>query len=375
MSNYPVSRRRFFGQLSTVAMAAVIPTLVEATDSVKTRKLGVALVGLGGYSSGQLGPALRETEFCRLAAVVTGDAPKGRRWAREYAFSEKFVYGYDTMERLADNPEVDIIYVVTPPGLHAQHVIAAAKTRKHVICEKPMATSVPECDAMIAACRTAGVRLFVGYRLHFEPHHLEFKRIAQAEEFGAFKMLRGANGYSMGSRSWRVNKKLAGGGPLMDMGVYVIQAACMAKNEQAPVAVTARVLPVTRPELFDEVEEAIVWTMEFADGATAECRSSYAENISEFRAEGAEGWAELRHPAFYYRGQRLVTSTGERRFNARQQQAAQLDAMAQCVLAGRPCVASGEMGRRDLAVVEAIYRAAKSGQRERVPAGDWKPPV
>ena len=126
------------------------------------RQLGVALVGLGGYSTGQLGPALLETKFCRLAGVVTGSRKKGEKWAREHGFPASSIYSYDTMDRLADNPAIDIVYVVTPNALHAEHTIRAAKAGKHVICEKPMAVSVAECDAMLAACREAKVKLSIG---------------------------------------------------------------------------------------------------------------------------------------------------------------------------------------------------------------------
>lgn len=363
----PVSRRGFLGRLAAAAGLSVPATRALAAGiSPGKRRLGVALVGLGGYSRGQLGPALRETELCRLAGVVTGDPAKGARWAREYGFPESSVYGYATMARLADNPDIDVVYVVTPPGLHAEHSIAAARAGKHVICEKPMANTVAECDAIIAACRAAGVSLSIGYRLHYEPHHREFARLAREEVFGPFRTLAGANGFRLGQRAWRVEKALAGGGPLMDMGTYVIQAACMAKAEAAPVAVTAKFDPVTRPELFDQVEESVRWTMEFADGARGEGHASYAEGLSWFRAEGARGWAELGSPAFYYSGQNLRTSRGPVSFPAVNHQRAQLDGIAAAILAGRPSAVPGDMGRRDLAIIEAIYRAAASGRRERV---------
>jgi len=362
-----VTRRTFLGRLAAAAGLAVPASRVLAEARLQGgRKLGVALVGLGSYSRGQLAPALRETELCRLAGVVTGDAAKGARWAREHGFPESSVYDYRTMARMADNPAIDIVYVVTPPGLHAEHSIPAARAGKHVICEKPMANTVAECDAIIAACRAAGVSLSIGYRLHFEPHHREFARLAREEAFGPFRSLAGANGFRLGTRAWRVDKALAGGGPLMDMGTYVVQAACMAKAEAAPVAVTARFDPVTRPELFDQVEESVRWTMEFADGARGEGHATYAEGVSWFRAEGAGGWAELGAPAFYYAGQNLRTSRGPVSFPAVNHQRAQLDGMAAAILAGRPSAVPGEMGRRDLAIIEAIYRAAASGRRETV---------
>jgi len=368
----PVSRRRFLGQLSAAAALLLAPRRGRALDAPPlSKKLGVALVGLGSYSTYQLGPALRLTKRCRLTGVVTGSRAKGSNWSRDYGFPEKNVFGYATMGEMAGNPDIDIVYVVTPNGLHAEHCIAAAKAGKHVICEKPMATSVADCDAIIGACRSAGVRLTVGYRLHYEPHHAEFARLAREKAFGPFMRMDGANGFEMDSSataktSWRLDKTLAGGGPLMDMGVYVVQAACMAKVEAAPDAVTARFGPVTRPEVFSEVEESIGWTMEFADGAVADCRATYAESVSNFRAQADHGWARLEDPAFYYEEPLLTTSLGPVRLPKVNHQVAQLDGMAMELQDGRPSIAPGEMGRRDVAIVEAIYAAAGNGRRVEV---------
>ena len=141
-----------------------------AGQSSGRRKLGVALCGLGNYARGQHGPALKLTQNCELRGVITGSPEKGEAWSKEYGFPAKNIYHYDTMARLAENPDIDIVYIVTPNALHAQHVIAAAWAKKHVICEKPMAVSVAECDAMLAACRANNVELSIGYRLQFEPH-------------------------------------------------------------------------------------------------------------------------------------------------------------------------------------------------------------
>jgi glucose-fructose oxidoreductase len=277
------------------------------------------------------------------------------------------------MAQLASNPDIDVVYVVTPNGLHAEHCIAAAKAGKHVICEKPMATSVADCDSILAACRAARVRLMVGYRLHYEPHTAEFARLGREKVFGPFMRMEGANGFRMGSGSnasntWRLDKKLAGGGPLMDMGIYVVQAACMGKGEAAPAAVTAAFDPVTRPEVFSEVEESVRWTMEFADGAVAKCHATYAEGVSWFKAEAAGGWARLEEPAFYYDEPLLTTSLGPVVRPKVNHQAVQLDGMALEILDNRPSIAPGEMGRRDIAVAEAIYAAAASGGRAEVQA-------
>jgi glucose-fructose oxidoreductase len=359
----PVSRREFLERctLGTAALFALGQRAAAAEPPA--RKLGVALVGLGNYSTGQLGPALRETRSCRLAGVVTGSPAKGAKWARDYGFPEKSVYGYDTMGRLADNPEIDIVYVVTPNGLHAEHAIAAAKAGKHVICEKPMANTVADCDAIIAACAAAKVRLSIGYRLHFDPYHEELRRLVRTKEFGPFLKMNGSFAFTMGSRQWRATKALAGGGALMDLGVYVIQEACMAAGA-APVAVTARERPKRRPDFFRDVEEALDWTMEFADGARCEGFTSYNDNGNAFRAEAAKGWFEVK-PAFSYTGLAGTTSRGPLRFEPPvNQQARQMDDFAQCIQTGRVTPVPGEMGRRDMCIIEAIYKsAADSGRR------------
>ncbi len=183
------------------------------------------------------------------------------------------------MAKMADNPDIDIVYVVTPNGLHAEHVIKAAKAGKHVISEKPMANTVADCDRMIAACRAAKRSLSIGYRLNFDPYHLKMVELAKNPNFGPFSKMAGENGFTLNGDQWRIHHPLSGGGPLMDMGIYVVHAACMAANAN-PVAVTATEHPKTRPNFFVDVEEALDWTMEFPSGATATCQTSYVKTTA-----------------------------------------------------------------------------------------------
>ena len=359
------SRRSFVRNFSLGAAALALAPRGRAQPasaaSAAPRKLGIALVGLGGYATGQLAPALKLTQHVELRGVVTGTRSKGQQWAQNFGFPEKNIYDYGTMARLADNPDIDIVYVVTPNALHPEHTIAAAWAGKHVISEKPMATTVADCDAMLAACRVNKVKLSIGYRLHFDPFHLEMKRLAREKDFGALTKMTGSNGFRMGRKIWRAERKLAGGGPLMDMGVYCVQAACMIAEEAMPIAVTAREHPKTRPEIFADVEEGIDWTMEFANGAKAELASSYNENTGRFRAESDKGWVNL-DPGFGYRGIRASTSKGPMPMaEVLSQQALQLDDFAQCVREGRESPVSGAMGRRDMVIIEAIYKSAAQG--------------
>jgi glucose-fructose oxidoreductase len=357
------SRRAFLTAMSTGAALLTFAQPVAGQPSVR-RKLGVALCGLGNYSRGQLGPALKLTQNCELRGVVTGSPEKGAVWAENYGFPERNVYHYDTMARMAENSDIDIVYVVTPNALHAQHVIAAAEAKKHVICEKPMAVSVAECEAMIAACRKNNVKLSIGYRLQFEPHYEELQRHARERDWGAFIRMSGGFSYVMKQPQWRAERKLAGGGPLMDIGIYAIQAACMAAGEAAPVAVTASERPKQRPEFFRDVEETIEWTMEFADGARGDFSTSYNDTLNKFRAEAAKGWIEM-NPAYSYAGLKAVTQAGSLNLAVPpSQQAVQIDDFVRCVRDDVPSRVAGEIGRRDMAIIEAIYTsAAQSGKR------------
>src|SRR5262249_22170390 len=154
---------------------------------------------------------------------------------------------YENFDRIADNRDVDIVYVVTPPALHPEFTIRAAKAKKQVISEKPMATSVADCDRMIAACKKERVQFGIGYRMHYDLFRKELMRIVQTHEFGPFMKMTGNFSFVMSQHQWRMEKKLAGGGAMMDMGVYVVQAASQAANA-TPVSVTAHEEPKQRPD-------------------------------------------------------------------------------------------------------------------------------
>ena len=364
----PSSRRDFLRTLSLGAGATLAGASALASPLdwlAPARKLGVALVGLGNYSTGQLAPALQQTRFCQLAGVVTGSPAKAVQWQKQYGIAARNCYDYQTFDRVIDNPAIDIVYVVLPNALHAEYVVRAAQAGKHVICEKPMATSVADAQHMITAMDKAGKKFSVGYRLHFEPHNQEMMRLGQGLAYGKINHLAADNGFRFGSGStpWRVNKKLSGGGPLMDMGIYCLQG-CLYTKGQVPVSITANFIPNPDPVLFKEVEAGVNWQLRFADGTVADCRTSYAENMpGRLRAEAATGWFEL-EPAFGYGGLAGKTSDNSGKLNLpnTNQQAAQLDDFAQCVLLNKPTRVPGEMGLRDVQLLEAIYRAAETGR-------------
>lgn len=325
------------------------------------KKLGIALVGLGQYSEEQLAPALQQTQYCQLAGIVTGTPKKAERWKDKYEIPAENIYNYDNFDSIKDNPDIDIVYVVLPNALHAEYVIRAAKAGKHVICEKPMAVSEQECEAMIQACKEAGTLLSIGYRLHFEPYNQEMMTFAAEKTFGKIKAIQAENGKVLEESPWRARKPLSGGGPLMDMGIYCIQGALNMVG-QMPIAVTAIEGTKTRPERFTDVEESISWILEFEGGIRATCRTSYTAEMDVLKVEADKGWFQL-VPANAYDGIKGETSEGKMMFAQISEQVIQMDDFARCVMYNTPSRVSGEMGLRDVKIIMAVYEAAKTGKR------------
>lgn len=321
----------------------------------QTRKLGVALVGLGSYSTHQLAPALRETKHCYLAGIVTGTPEKADLWKQEYLIPDQNIYHYRAFDQVKDNPDIDIVYVVLPNALHKEYVIRAAMAGKHVICEKPMAITVQDCDAMIEACRQAGTRLAMGYRLHFEPHNLEAMRLGRYRIFGKLRTLIAEKGIN-GTSHWRLDKKIAGGGPLMDLGIYCVQAVRYTTGME-PLSVCVKESTPT-PQT---IENSLTWEMELPEGIIATCRTSYSKSMNLLRAEAENGWFEL-SPAYAYNGIQGRTSQGNMNFPQVNQQALQLDDIALSIKENRPITVPGEMGRQDIKILEAIYASMRTGK-------------
>lgn len=329
------------------------------------KKLGLALVGLGKYADGQLGPALKETKLVELRGVVTGDPQgKGKAWAQKYGFPEANIFDYAHFDQLAQRPDIDIIYVVLPNNMHAEYVIKAFKAGKHVITEKPMALSVAECRQMIDASQKAGKKLSVGYRLHFDPYHQEVMRLGQQKVLGALKSLEAGYAFDMkDTNQWRAKKNMAGGGPLMDVGIYAIQA-CRYTTGQEPIAVTALAKKSDRPGM-ETIEGGLEFTLEFPNNLMAKCRTSYLENFDYLHVETEQGHFHL-EPAYTYNSKKGYTHQGKIDKPEVFEQAFQMDAFAHCVLNNEESNVPGSMGLQDLKIIEAIYKAAETGQRQTI---------
>ncbi len=359
------SRRDFIRTSAIGAGTLALGNRLTLLGEKPAKKLGIALVGLGYYSYGQLGPALQHTNNCRLAGIVTGHPEKAAAWSKKYGIAEKNIYNYQTFDQVAHNPDIDIIYVVLPVSMHKEYTIRAAQAGKHVICEKPMALNAAECQDMIAACKKANRLLSIGYRLHFEPHTLEIIRLGQKKVYGKIKSIDTGNGFTYRGdpNAWRLKKAMAGGGGLMDMGIYSIQGARYTLGQE-PVAVTAT-QEKTRPELFKEVDETVFWELEFPGGFKTKGKSSYNHDWSYLHVEAEKGKFGL-EPAFGYDGLDGYTPQGPMNIPNIIQQAAQMDDFASCVMQNAQSRVPGEEGLKDMKVVDAIYRSLDSGKKERI---------
>jgi predicted dehydrogenase len=275
---------------------------------------------------------------------------------------ERSVYSYETMERMADNPDIDIVYVVTPNALHADHTIKAARAGKHVLVEKPMEISVERSQAMIAACKAAKRQLAVGYRCQFEPHHLELIRLARERTLGTIKLIDAGFGFPIGNPTqWRMNKALSGGGPLMDVGIYCLQSARLITGEE-PVSVAAQETKTDR-EKFRNVEETMTFQLTFPSGAMADCRTSYAvaglNRVAVMTERGSFGM----EPAYNYGGNRGWRSDNvPLRFDQIDQFGAEMDDFAVSIKSGTTSKVPGEEGLRDVRILMAAYEAARTGR-------------
>jgi predicted dehydrogenase len=366
MAKHVQPRREF---IRHAFLAASLPFIGGSVCSRRPlrpgRPLGFALVGLGNLSTNQIAPALERTTNCRLAGIVTGSPGKVARWQQRFGIPDRSVYSYETMERMSENADIDVVYVVTPNALHAEHTIRAARAGKHVLCEKPMEVSAERCQAMIDACRTAGRQLAIGYRCQFEPHHLECVRLARERVLGGVRRVQASFGFPIGNPSqWRLDRSLSGGGPLMDVGIYALQTARMLAGEE-PVSVTA-LETRSNPPKFRSTEEAMEFTLEFAGGLSAQCSTSYTGSMNTFTAFAEHGSFGM-SPAYNYGGNRGWRSDGvPLSFRQVDQFAAELDDFATCITTGRRTRVPGEEGLRDVRILMATYESARTGRTVRL---------
>ncbi|GHE49188.1 glucose-fructose oxidoreductase [Sphingobacterium griseoflavum] len=322
-------------------------------------------MGLGGYAE-RVAEAMQQCERAKVAGLISGTPEKLVKWGQKYNIPESSRYNYDNFDAIKDNPDIDAIYVITPNALHHDQVIRSARAGKHVICEKPLAISAKEGQEMLDACNNAGVKLLVGYRMRFEPNTLEVVRLRNAGAFGRLKFFQGQCGFVAGDpKQWRLNKALAGGGSLMDIGIYAINGARYMLGED-PVWVSAQETKTDPVKFKEGVDETIQFELGFPSGAVASCLSSYnISHLDRFFLTGEKGFAEM-WPSTGYGPIKGRTHQGDLGKPHTVHQRTQMDEMAAIIFDNNtPTLpVDGLTALQDLQIIEAIYRSCASGKRE-----------
>ena len=368
------TRRSFIqSAAATIASVAVARSaLAQAQDDAVTaaqasgKKIGFAVMGLGQLGLGQIVPAFKDAKLAKLTALVSGHPDKAKKVADEHGVEAKNIYNYDNFDKIKDNDQVDVVYVVLPNNMHSDFVVRAAEAGKHVLCEKPFDVTVEKCRAAIDACKKNNRKLQIGYRLMYEPNNLALVKTVADKAIGDLKMLECGAGFSIGDpNQWRLKMNMAGGGCLMDIGIYSLSAARYITREE-PTEVNAMTFANRSDPRFKEVEEHCNFDLRFPSGALASCTSSYSCGLNRFRAVGTRGWAEC-EPALSYRGVKFRKSgrggqPEEPDLGDPNQFATEMDDLARCIIENKEPKASGEHGLRDVRIMLAIYEAARTGK-------------
>jgi predicted dehydrogenase len=340
------------------------------------QRIGFAIVGLGRLALEELLPAFAESGQARVTALVSGSPEKMAAVARQYGIAPEACYNYADFDRIRDNSQVQAVYVVLPNAMHREYVERAAAAGKHVLCEKPMATSAVDGRAMVAACASAGVRLMIAYRIQYQPHHLRVRQFVKERTFGRVVAFTAGNVQTVAEDAmlqWRHKRAQSGGGALPDIGLYCLNTARFVAGEE-PVEVFAHVHSPAGDPRYADVEETVNFMLRFPSGLVAQCMASYGAREDKWQRLQLEK-ATLDMPnAYDYEGQRLFI--GQRRGDdkannevilpRKNQFAAEIDHFAQCLRAGTAPRTPGEEGVRDQVIMEAIYRSAASGQAVRL---------
>ncbi len=341
--------------------AGVLPRM-EAQAGGGAR-IGYCVIGLGEIAKHFMG-GVQGSEHSKITGLVSGDRAKAERIAAENGIPKESIYSYEDMDRMRENKSIDAVYVALPNSMHAEYTIRSAKAGKHVLCEKPMCTTVEDAEQMIAACKAANVKLMIAYRCQYEPLNLEAIQLIRSGAIGEVQSIESSFGFNAQPGVWRLNKKMAGGGSLFDVGIYSLNATRYLTGEE-PTEFRAFASTRDHDGRFDQMEESVSWVTRFPSGILASCGTTYGGNMPGFfQVNGSKGWVEMQ-PAFSYEGLRLRASLADRqqidKANPEKdpmQFLREADHMSECIRGNRTPKTPGEEGLRDMKHMFAIYRAA-----------------
>jgi predicted dehydrogenase len=364
--------RRDFAKLSAMGIAAQLAPRLSAEPAAQTAppasdKVGYCLIGLGRIST-LFAEGILLSSNSRITALVSGHPEKAAEWAAKYGVPSNAIYSYQDMDKIRDNKAIDAVYIGLPNSMHAEYTIRSAKAGKHVLCEKPMATTVPEAESMIAACQDARVKLMIAYRCHYETTNLRAVKLLRDGVLGKLQSIQSAFGFSCDPKDWRVQKALSGGGPLFDVGIYSLNA-CRYLTGEEPTGIAAFASSDPTDPRFRDVEENVAWTMKFPSGVVATCNTTYGSNMDGFfKVYGSKGWLAV-DPAFGYDGLILRAEYFDQDGKFVSLNEPNLEKIpyhfkleanhfSACVLENKTPKTPGEEGLRDMRYIREIYRSA-----------------
>lgn len=350
------------------------------TPLPEDQRVGYALVGLGHLTLNQLLPAFGSCKKSKVVALVSGSPEKMQKVAQQYGVKKESCYSYADYDKLADNKDVQAIYIVLPNGMHAEYTVRGAQAGKHILCEKPMANTAAECQTMIDACKKADRKLMIAYRIQYEPHHRMVREMIQKEQFGKVKNIMANNGQNSDNPDhWRFDKALAGGGSLPDVGLYCLNTIRYLLGEE-PTEVMGYIHNTPDDPRFKEVEEQVNWLMKFPSGVQTSCATSYGHHDDKnYKVLADKGWIKM-DPAFTYTNLELETSQAQGKENQivqhkiadKDQFALEMDHFSECILANKVPFTPGEEGLQDQKIMEAIYQSARENKPVKLAAVNKK---
>lgn len=322
-----------------------------------------AVIGLGHIAQAAVLPAFRHAQKnCKLVALASDSPRKLSAMGRRYGV--KHLCNYNELDELFASGVVDAVYIALPNHLHKDYTLRAAKAGLHVLCEKPMAVTSRDAQQMIQACRAAGVKLMIAYRLHFERANLEAAAFAKAKRLGELRFFSSDFSMQVSPENIRLKREM-GGGPLYDIGIYCINAARAVLGAE-PTAVWATASRSRDPR-FREVDETVIGVMRFRDERRASFTCSFgAADRSTYTVTGTRGTITL-DPAYEYASGlsyelKVGKHTRKKSFGKSDQFAPELMYFSNCILHNREPEPSGVEGLLDVRIIEAMSRSIQTGR-------------
>jgi glucose-fructose oxidoreductase len=325
--------------------------------------LRFAVIGLGHIAQAAVLPAFRHARpHVELTALVSGTGAKLKQLGKRYRVEN--LSSYADADKLFDSGAIDAVYIATPNTEHTEWVVRAAEAGLHVLCEKPLATSVKDCERMIDACERNDVLLMTAYRLHFERCNLEVAEIVRKKRIGEARYFDSQFSMQVKADNIRTDREL-GGGPEWDIGIYCQNAArYVFQDEPTQVWATTTNSGDAR---FKEIPETVHVILKFPQERIANFICSFgAADRSRYEIVGTKGSIVV-DPAYEYaEGLAYELTIGEKKqkkkFSKSDQFAPELVYFAQCVREKRTPEPSGKEGLIDVAIIEAIHESIASGR-------------